>query len=111
MAERFEAFYLKPWKNDRDFAGLLLSLGRILPLQESSDFNEVKVRGRIHALTAGATARIFRLIETAAEGAIRSGWERIDIDSFGDDLILPLVSMSQASRRRPMQAAPQMAGR
>lgn len=111
LAERFEAFHLKPWKNDRDFAGLLLSLGRILPLQEPSDFNEVKVRDRIHALTAGVTARIFRLIETAAEDAIRSGRERIDMDSFGDDLILPLVSMSQPSRRRPMQAASQMAGR
>ena len=111
LAERFEAFHLKPWKNDRDFAGLLLSLGRILPLQEPSDFNEVKVRDRIHTLTAGVTARIFRLIETAAEDAIRSGRERIDIDSFGADLILPLVSMSQSSRRRPMQAVPQMAGR
>ena len=111
LAERFEAFHLKPWKNDRDFAGLVLSLGRILPLQEPSDFNEVKVRDRIHTLTAGVTARIFRLIETAAEDAIRSGRERIDIDSFGADLILPLVSMSQSSRRRPMQAVPQMAGR
>jgi len=111
LAERFEAFHLKPWKNDRDFAGLLLSLGRILPLQEPSDFNEVKVRDCIHALTAGVTARIFRLIETAAEDAILSGREKIDIASFGDDLILPLVSMSRSSRRRPMQAAPQVAGR
>ena len=36
------------------------------------------------------TARIFRLIETAAEQAILSGKERLDLQSFGDDLILPL---------------------
>ncbi len=103
LAERFEAFHLKPWKNDRSFAGLLMSLGRILPLREPSDFNEAKVRDRIHTLTAGVTARIFRLIETAAEDAIRSGKERIDIDCFGDDLILPLVSMTQPQRHRSRQ--------
>lgn len=103
LAERFEAFHLKPWKNDRGFAGLLMSLGRILPLREPSDFNEAKVRDRIHMLTAGVTARIFRLIETAAEDAIRSGKERIDIDCFGDDLILPLVSMTQPQRHRSRQ--------
>jgi hypothetical protein len=100
LAERFEAFHLKPWNNDIAFAGLLKSLGHILPLRQPSDFENPKVRARIHALTSGVTARIFRLIETAAEDAVRSGKERIDIDSFGDDLILPLVSMTQIQRRR-----------
>tara|TARA_R110001599_G_scaffold463_1_gene2001 strand:- start:1269 stop:2201 length:933 start_codon:yes stop_codon:yes gene_type:complete len=100
LAERFEAFHLKPWNNDIAFAGLLKSLGHILPLRQPSDFENPKVRARIHALTSGVTARIFRLIETAAEDAVRSGKERIDIDSFGDDLILPLVSMTQIPRRR-----------
>lgn len=100
LAERFEAFHLKPWKNDAAFAGLLKSLGRILPLREPSDLASVETRVRIHALTAGVTARIFRLIETAAEAAVRSGRERLDAGSFGDDLVLPLVSMTQGDRRR-----------
>jgi len=100
LAERFEAFHLKPWKNDRVFAALLKSLARILPLRASSDLESEAVRARIHMLTGGVTARIFRLIETAAEEAVRSGKERLDLTSFGEDLVLPLVSMTQSAGRR-----------
>lgn len=100
LAERFEAFHLKPWQNDAAFAGLLKSFERILPLREASDLMCAETRARIHNLTSGVTARIFRLIETAAEDAIRTGKERIDMGSFGDDLVLSLVSMTQTPRRR-----------
>ena len=103
LAERFEAFHLKPWKNDAAFAGLLKSLGHILPLREPSDLTGPATRARVHALTSGVTARIFRLIETAAEAAVHSGRERLDAKSFGDDLVLPLVSMTQSNRRRSRQ--------
>ena len=103
LAERFEAFHLKPWKNDAAFAGLLKSLGHILPLREPSDLTGPATRARVHALTSGVTARIFRLIETAAEAAVHSGRERLDAESFGDDLVLPLVSMTQSNRRRSRQ--------
>lgn len=99
LAERFEALHLKPWKNDAAFAGLLKSLGHILPLRELSDLTGPATRARVHALTSGVTARIFRLIETAAEAAVHSGRERLDAKSFGDDLVLPLVSMTQSNRR------------
>ena len=99
LAERFEAFHLKPWKNDAAFAGLLKSLGHILPLREPSDLTGPATKARVHALTSGVTARIFRLIETAAEAAVHSGRERLDAKSFGDDLVLPLVSMTQSNRR------------
>lgn len=100
LAERFEAFHLKPWQNDVAFAGLLKSFERILPLREPSDLISGEARERIHKLTSGVTARIFRLIETAAEAAVRSGKERLDANSFGDDLVLPLVSMTHTARRR-----------
>ena len=103
LAERFEALHLKPWKNDAAFAGLLKSLGHILPLRESSDLTGPATRARVHALTSGVTARILRLIETAAEAAVHSGRERLDAESFGDDLVLPLVSMTQSNRRRSRQ--------
>ena len=104
LAERFEALHLKPWKNDAAFAGLLKSLGHILPLREPSDLTGTATRARVHALTSGVTARIFRLIETAAEAAVHSGRERLDARSFGDDLVLPLVSMTQSNRRFSRQA-------
>ncbi len=100
LAERFEAFHLKPWQNDAAFAGLLKSFERILPLREASDLISGEARERIQKITSGVTARIFRLIETAAEDAVRSGKERLDADSFGDNLVLPLVSMTQTARRR-----------
>ena len=104
LAERFEALHLKPWKNDAAFAGLLKSLGHIMPLREPSDLTGPATRARVHALTSGVTARIFRLIETAAEAAVHSGRERLDAKSFGDDLVLPLVSMTQSNRRFSRQA-------
>lgn len=100
LAERFEAFHLKPWQNDAAFAGLLKSFERILPLREASDLIGAEARARIHNLTSGVTARIFRLIETAAEDAIRTGKERLDAESFGNDLVLPLVSMTKTQGRR-----------
>ena len=105
LAERFEAFHLERWKNDRAFASLLKSLAAILPLRLASDLESAEVRERVHTLTAGVTARIFRLIEAAAEQAILSGKERLDLQSFGDDLILPLVSMTQSARRRRAESS------
>lgn len=110
LAERFEAFHLERWRNDGAFARLLKSLAAILPLRQASDLESVEVRACVHALTAGVTARIFRLIETAAEQAILSGKERLDLQSFGDDLILPLVSMTQTAGRRAGRAALRAAG-
>lgn len=105
LAERFEAFHLKPWQNDAVFARLLKSFERILPLREPSNLISGAARERIHTLTSGVTARIFRLIETAAEDAVRAGKERLDANSFGDNLVLPLVSMTQTVRRRGRRVA------
>lgn len=112
LAERFEALHLAPWRNDRVFGRLLKSLALILPLRRPSQLEEPAARGRIHALTEGVTARIFRLIESAAEAAIRSGRERLDLDSFADDhLVLPLVAMTQAAARRGGLSGGNRAGR
>ena len=81
------------------------SLAAILPIRQPSDLISDEVRERIHGLTSGVTAQIFRLIETAAEEAARSGKERLDFESFADDPLLPLVSMTQSAARRSSQAA------
>jgi hypothetical protein len=101
LAERFEAFALKPWTNDAAFARLLRSLAAMLPLQAPSDLDSPEVRERLLTLSDGVTSRIFSLVETAAVAAIRSGRERIDAESFADeDVMLPLVAMTQAADRR-----------
>ncbi|MGR9285861.1 TniB family NTP-binding protein [Rhizobium johnstonii] len=106
LAERFEAFHLKRWSNTQQFAQLLASLGSILPLREPSQLGSAAVRRKVLDMTDGVTVRIFRLIETVAVEAVRTGAEAITLDSFdGDNLVLPLVAMARRSERRLQRQA------
>lgn len=96
LAERFEAFHLDRWTEDGRVSQLLTSLGGILPLRRPSDLATAAVGRKVLDLTDGVTVRIFRLMETVAVEAVRSGSECITIDSFdGDNLLLPLVTMTR----------------
>lgn len=100
LAERFEAFHLARWSNDRNLTQLLMSMASILPLRRASDLVSAAVCRRILDVTDGVTVRIFRLIETVAVEAIRNGRECIDADSLeSGDLVLPLVSMTREAER------------
>ncbi|TCQ13211.1 TniB protein [Rhizobium sp. PP-CC-3G-465] len=106
LAERFEAFHLKRWSNTQQLAQLLASLGSILPLREPSQLGSAAVRRKVLDMTDGVTVRIFRLIETVAVEAVRTGTEAITLDSFdGDNLVLPLVAMARRSERRLQRQA------
>lgn len=101
LAERFEAFHLPRWSDDRHFGQLLSSLGSILPLRRPSELATAVIRRRVLEMTDGVTMRIFRLIETVAVEAIRDGSERIDEGSFtSDGLVLPLVAMTLEAERQ-----------
>lgn len=101
LAERFEAFHLRHWKNDARLAQLLASLATILPLRRPSNLAAPAIRTRVLDLTDGVTVRIFRLIETVAVEAIRSGAECITVDSFQtEELVLPLVAMTRKVEAR-----------
>jgi hypothetical protein len=96
LAERFEAFQLERWSDDRDFAQLLASLACILPLRRASELAAAATRRRVLELTQGVTVRVLRLIETMAVEAIRDRRECIAADDFGSaDLVLPLVAMTR----------------
>ena len=106
LAERFEAFHLPRWKNDRHFAELLISLASLLPLRRPSALHAAEVRRRVLDLTGGVTVRIFRLIESVAIEAIRSGEERITSQSFdAPGLVLPLVAMTRNVEARLARSA------
>ncbi|NIJ42814.1 hypothetical protein FHS78_003122 [Parvibaculum indicum] len=101
LAERFEALHLRHWKNDARLAQLLASLATILPLRRPSNLAAPAIRSRVLDLTDGVTVRIFRLIETVAVEAIRSGAECITMDSFQtEELVLPLVAMTRKVEAR-----------
>ncbi len=74
---RFEAFALPPWRHDDDFAGLIGSLMRSLPLRRESVFGDL-ARQRLVEATGGVTALIFAVVARLAVAAIASGEERID---------------------------------
>jgi hypothetical protein len=101
LAERFEALHLRRWTDDRLLAQLLSSLCALLPLRRPSALETTSVRKRVLELTDGVTVRIFRLIETVAVEAIRSGAECITTESLeADGLVLPLVSMTRKTEER-----------
>jgi len=76
LVRRFEAFALPPWQNDTDFAGLIGSLQRTLPLRRPSEIGERTLK-RLVEVTGGITAGVFSLMTMLAIAAIQSGEERI----------------------------------
>jgi hypothetical protein len=101
LADRFEAFELAPWRDDTDFHQLLASYAALLPLRRPSRLRDAKVRKRLLAMTDGVTVRICRLLEDAAVLAVSRNTEKIDLESFDDDLaVQSLASVSDRRRRR-----------
>ena len=96
LADRFEAFDLPLWQNDEAFLRLLLSFQSVFPLRRSSDITSAASRRVLLERTQGVTVRIVRLLETLAVDAIRTGRERIEIESL-DELRIPhqLLSMGE----------------
>ncbi|PPQ34410.1 hypothetical protein CH337_22580 [Rhodoblastus acidophilus] len=70
-----------PWRNDQEFAALIGSLQRTLPLRRESEIGERALK-RILEATGGVTAAIFSLMTRLAAAAVVSGEERI----MGSDL-------------------------
>jgi hypothetical protein len=100
LADRFAAAELPAWEDDAAFEQLLLSFESILPLRQSSDFRDPKVRQRILSLTQGVLGRVCRLMETAAVEAIRSGQECISLSLLKEELVTEsLVSIADRHAR------------
>jgi len=83
LVRRFEAIALPPWRNDSDFAALIGSLQRTLPLRRESEIGERALK-RILEATGGVTAAIFSLMTRLAVAAVVSGEERILAADFED---------------------------
>ncbi|MBJ6722669.1 TniB family NTP-binding protein [Bacillus sp. PR5] len=83
LVRRFEAFALPPWQNDQDFAGLIGSLQRTLPLRRPSEIADATLK-RLVEVTGGITAAVFALMGGLAIAAIESGEERITLGAVAD---------------------------
>lgn len=77
LAARFDHHALPVWKPNNELQGFLAALVKTLPLRERSNLGEAGMVKKIATMTAGSTARIVRLINTAAVFAIQTGTEKI----------------------------------
>jgi hypothetical protein len=83
LVRRFEAFALPPWQSDQDFAGLIGSLQRTLPLRRPTEIADATLK-RLIEVTGGITAAVFSLMGGLAIAAIESGEERITLGAVAD---------------------------
>jgi type II secretory pathway predicted ATPase ExeA len=79
LVRRFQAFALPPWRHDDDFAGLIGSLMRTLPLRRESVFGDL-ARQRLVEATGGVTALIFAVVARLAVAAHPGGEREARID-------------------------------
>lgn len=79
LANRFELKTLPRWQiEDPDYARLLYTFGRRLPLRAASDLSEPGLAAYILARSDGLIGAVTRLLRQAAVEAVRTGHERID---------------------------------
>lgn len=89
LANRFEPFPLPRWQDDNELQDLLASFERILPLRRPSDLTNPVLARRVIALSEGILGEIVTLLVRAAETAVRTGVERIDLAMFDSIDFLP----------------------
>jgi hypothetical protein len=95
LENRFEPAVLPVWKDDVEFARLLASFVSILPLQKPSNILSKEARASILERTEGTIGEISTLLRRAAELAITSQQEFIDLD-----LLSSVNYLGPTARRR-----------
>jgi len=74
---RFEIVQLPKWSNDKEFAGLLLSFERWLPLKKPSEIYKGEIRKLLYEHSKGNLGHVRRILITSAKYAIRNDIEQI----------------------------------
>lgn len=74
---RFEIVQLPKWSNDKEFAGLLASFERWLPLKKASGLYKVELRKLLYEHSKGNLGHLRRILITCAKYAILNDIEQI----------------------------------
>ena len=112
LVRRFEAFALPPWRNDDDFAGLIGSLMRSLPLRRESVFGDLRPsaarRGdrRRHRPDFRRRRPARRRCDRERRGADRRRRDRRQTGRFGADRRAGLTELALA-RLLPVAPRPE----
>jgi len=79
MVSRFTPFEIPRWRESDAFRRLLSAFERILPLRRPSDLARREIVQYVLAASEGLTGEVSRILNAAAELAIRDGNESIDL--------------------------------
>lgn len=80
LHRRFSRFEMKRWKQTSDWAKLLTSFERIIPLAEPSRLFEPEISSRLFSYSNGIIGELSEILRQAAVSAALSGKERIELD-------------------------------
>src|ERR1700682_274862 len=75
MVSRFTPFEVPRWRESEAFRRLLAAFERVLPLRRPSDLAQREIVQYVLAASGGLTGEVSRILNAAAELAIRSGDE------------------------------------
>lgn len=84
IGNRLEAFEIPKWRPDETYAMFLHQLGLAMGLEKPSNLRNGKLVLRFHAMTKGLTGETRKLMCRAAEQAITSGREIIDLETLDE---------------------------
>jgi hypothetical protein len=94
LANRFDSMLLPRWANDDDYLRLLASFETVLPLRNVSNLNEEEIATKLLSMSEGLIGELSTILNEAAELAIRTKRERIDLD------LLKKLRWQQPSNRK-----------
>jgi len=80
VSNRFEPALLPLWKNDVEFARLLASFERLLPLHKPSGLTEAQIRTRLFTMSEGIIGELWKVLHRAAVESVKRGVEQINSD-------------------------------
>lgn len=76
-ASRFDIVQLPKWSNDKEFAGLLVSFERWLPLKKPSELHKSEIRKLLYEYSNGNLGHLRRILTVSAKYAILNDIEQI----------------------------------
>jgi len=94
-ANRFETMALPKWKIDKDFARLVVSFEKTLPLKEPSNLHKREMIVKLHELCEGVLGELETILQKASIYALKNRKEHISVEMLDE-----ISYHSPRSRRR-----------
>lgn len=82
IQNRFVPAVIPKWSLNTDFARLLVSFERIIPLREASNLNEKTMATKLLYLSGGTIGELSQLLNKAAIWALKNDREKIDFEAL-----------------------------